>query len=141
MPPPENADYDLATNSFIIDSLLDGNIIELNYMPECGRSTDDTPDILDQTQETKQIPVDLKNNVASLDMDKHLCLTQKKKTIHKTVSLRICENTSEKTIISKTCGYCVNMTLLSNSNHILHHTNDKDEKNILVGKIILNTRL
>jgi len=79
IPPPDGADYDLAKNSFIIDSLLDGNVIELNYLEDGGRFNDDTPDILKQIQATKRLPRNFENNVANLDMDVHLCLTNKKK--------------------------------------------------------------
>jgi hypothetical protein len=129
VPPPEKSNYNLSNNSFVIDTLLDGNIVELDYLQECGRFIDDTPEILKQIQATKQIPDLFKNKVASLDMDRHLCLTNKKKDyINKVVSLRICNNTSEKKIITANGGYCVNMILLSNGNHILYHINDKGER-------------
>jgi hypothetical protein len=56
VPPPEQANYDLSSNSSIIGLLSDGNIIELNDLPDCGRYLDNMPDIFVQRQSTKIIP-------------------------------------------------------------------------------------
>ena len=76
-PSPNNDSYDLTNNTFFTNELFDGNNIVLNYLKECGRFDDDTPDLLNVLCNTHKIPDIFKNQNATLDHWRHLTLTKK----------------------------------------------------------------
>ena len=57
MPPPNpNKDsYDLTNNKFFTDELFDGNCVILDYLKNCGRFQDNTPDLLNIFCEMQEI--------------------------------------------------------------------------------------
>ena len=87
--PPVNARHDVLNTSFFINTMLKGNVIELNYLNELGRFIYDMTSYLDEIKETKCIPNYFENNKSTLEFDKHLCLTNKRREeINKIVSIR-----------------------------------------------------
>jgi len=128
--PPVNAKYDIFNSSFFINTMLNGNIIELNYLNEFGRFSDNMTDYLDEIKDKQYIPKYFENNKSTLEFDKHLCLTNKKREeINKIVSIRKYNEFEGDKIMTDRGGYCVGMVLMADGNHVLYHVNHKNDKN------------
>jgi len=110
--------------------MLNGNIIELNYLNEFGRFSDNMTDYLDEIKDKQYIPKYFENNKSTLEFDKHLCLTNKKREeINKIVSIRKYNEFEGDKIMTDRGGYCVGMVLMADGNHVLYHVNHKNDKN------------
>ena len=117
----------------------------MNYLKECGRFQDDTPDLLNMLCNTHKIPDIFKNQMASLDHWKHLALTKNKRDdINKICSNRFCKNTddggmlnlNDARIINIDGGYCygVNMLLTSAGNKHMYHLDEKGNDKTFIMK-------
>ena len=106
--------------------MLNGHVLELNYLNEFGRFTDDMTDYLDDIKENQFVPEYFRNNKSTLEFDKHICLTNKKREeINKLVSVRKYTEFEGNKIMTDRGGYCVGMVLMADGNHVLYHVNNK----------------
>ena len=68
----------------------------MNYLKECGRFEDDTPDLLKTICETHQLTDMFKSKEADINHNRHLTLTKKKRdNINKICSFRYCQNKND----------------------------------------------